>query len=527
MSGMAKVILKEVDLSTRVASFAGVYGAIVIPAVKGATDKPQLVTNQTQLLKSYTANEKVEVGHDLSYFSALNYLSKADKLWVHRAINTGYFGGMTAVQSTAVGSSASLAGGTNMADPLAFTFGADDAILFYGANEGAWANDIRIKLTSVVDNADLVEPNSFLVEVFKSSNLNIAIESFLCSRVEGQKDGNGLNMFVEDVLLASDYIRAFSNPLIAGTVNIKSNATVVALADGNDGLAVTDAQMITASDKFLNTAETSVTLLLDGGYATPAYQLNLDTIAQTRGDCVALLSTRYADETSSSYVADILTYRSTTLNLNSSYSALYTPHVEITDTFNDRQLFISPESYAGTAISLSSSNFEIWYPPAGFTRGVVNVQDVAVRFTDGEMDTLVNKQINPIRFIPNKGIVIWGQKTLTSRASALQDLNVRLLLIFIEPAIKNALENFLFELNNVNTRTLAKDILDNYLEGIKSRKGVTDYLVVADSTNNSNADIDAGRMNVDIYLKPSRSISEIPVRVVITPNSISFSDAQG
>lgn len=525
MGGSAAVKIKEVDLSTRVASFEGVYGAIVIPATKGPTDRPFLVTSDTQLLNTFTPDGRVEVGNDLSYFSALAYLERANKLWVQRVVNTGLYGGLTIETGVSVNANAGLA--ANLADPTAYVFTATQALLIHASNTGVWGNSILVKLTTVEDDPDLIEPNSFLIEVFKSGNTVTPVESFLCSRVLGQKDGRGLNMYVEDVLEASNYIRAVSNDLIAGTVALKSQTTALAMLKGGDGSAITSSNMVAAAQVFANKAQVPITILMDGGYAVPAYGVALDLIAQSRQDCVAILSVPYADEVSATYMTDIVDYRKTDLNINSSYSGLYTPHLQIQDRFNDRSIWVSPDGHVAGSISFSAANYEIWYPPAGYRRGVLSVLDTRQRFSDGELDTLYNAGINPIKFIPGKGIVVWGQKTLQSRASALDRMNVRLLLIVIEPAIKEFLENYLFELNDVATRAIIETKLESYLETIKARKGITDYDVVCDDSNNSAEDIDANRLNVDVFIKPSRSIEEIPVRVVITPNNISFSQAAG
>lgn len=606
MSGAASVNIKEVDLSTRVASFEGVFGGIVIQAKKGNTEDPFFVSSDTQLLNTATPKGRVGVGFDLAYFSALAYLERANKLWVSRAVNSAFFGGLVLKEEGASGPSGALPANTDLSNPDAYVFGADEAILIYGSSEGAWANDIAIRVTTITEDPDLIEPNSFLIEVFTRDNQATPVETFLCSRVLGQLDAAGRNMFVEDVLQASNYIRAKSNPAIdgeilpqgvipavaasatyegvtytadnagiignsislvfdgiqdidtvvlawntanpantvsfsggvgttvpsAGTVELSGgtdalNDSLLFMGDGDDGLAVGDAHMVTAANKFINRAKTNVTLLLDGGYATPAYQIALDTIAQTRQDCVAILSVPFEKENASSYMTDIVDYRKTELNLNSSYSALYTPHLQILDRFNDRQIFVSPDGYVAGSISFSSQNFEIWFPPAGFKRGILNVLDVRRRYSDGELDVLYNAGINPIRFFPGRGIVVWGQKTLQARASALDRLNVRLLLIVIEPAIKELLENFLFDLNEPAVRAIIEGQIEDYLEVIRSKKGITAFDVVADDTNNSAADVDANRLNVDIFIKPTRSIEEIPVRVVITPTGISFSDAAG
>lgn len=605
MSGAASVNIKEVDLTNRVASFEGVFGAIVIAAVKGP-EEPFFVSSDTALLQQYTPDERVEVGYSLGYFSALAYLERANKLNVVRAINGGAFSGLRLVDEASALNNSPLPGGSNLADPTAYVFGVDECVLIHGANKGAWGNDIGVRITTITEDADLVEPNSFQIEVFKTANQATAIETWLVSRVPGQRDGRGRNLFVEDVLEGSLYIRAISNPAIdenvipkgaeaaiaasateqgvtftavsdgaagnsislvfdgvddidtvvnawnaanptnmvgfagglgtdvltAVTVNLSgganaANDSILFMADGNNGLAVADNNMVAAANKFANKAQVDVTLLLDGGYSTPNYQIALDTIAQQRQDCVAILSVPFEDQVTQTALTDTVDYRKTELNLNSSYSALYAGHVQIQDRFNDREIFIAPDGYVGGSISFSDQNFEIWFPAAGFKRGVLNVLDVARRWDDGELDVLYNNGINPIRFFSGRGIVVWGQKTLLARASALDRLNVRLLLIVIEPAIKELLENFLFDLNEAGVRSLIEGQIEDYLETIRARKGITDFDVVADDTNNSEADIDANRLNVDIFIKPTRSIEEIPVRIVLTPTNISFSDAAG
>lgn len=399
----------------------------------------------------------------------------------------------------------------------------DEIMLIYAANQGVWGDDIAIKIETFLSNPDRVkESGAFIIDVFKTSNTVVPIESFLCSRVIGAKDGYGRNIYVEDVLEASEYIRAADNTAVADTVYPKPQATALVMFGGDDGVAVTDAEMLTALTALSNPDEVLMTLILDAGRATATYGQAVDALAQARKDCVGLLSVPFADEASSSYITDIIDYRKNELNLNSSYSALYTPHVLAFDKFNNRRLYISPEGYAAAAISETAANFEIWFPPAGFKRGIINVLDLRRRFTTGEMDSLYDAGINPLRFVPGKGIAIWGQKTLSSRPSALDRLNVRLLLIVVEPAVKAALEDFLFELNDAATRSLVTTLIDNYMADIQARRGVTSYRIVCDETNNTPAVIDANKMNVDLFVAPTRSVEEIPFRVIITATGVSF-----
>lgn len=607
--GMARVNLKEVDLSTRVASFGGVYGAMCIPSLKGPTDSPFLSTSDTQFLNKFTARGRIEVGEDLSMYSALAFLERANKLWIKRVVNDAMYSGATIATASSASTFATFNGviagvtgnvqltadvagvdgnsilltgdgtktltvlvndwnvanvgnevtlnsangadipdnaeamqlagaidgevnealpdNTDMQDPTAYVFDAEELMLIYASSQGAWGNGIAIKIITDTSDTRLLEPNAFIIEVYLKENLVVPVETHIASRVLGQKDGRGLNMFLEDLLEGSEYIRGISNVLVDDTILPAQDSIPFLLGAGEDGLAVTDANMVLALDAFSNPNELPVTIFMDGGYAVPAYALAMDTIAKNRQDSVAILSTPYADEASANYLNDIVEYRKDELNLNSSYSGLYTPHLQIQDKFNDRKLWIAPDGAVGGSISFSSENYEIWYPASGFKRGILNVLDTKRRFSDGEMDTLQNNQINPIRFISGKGIVIWGQKTLLASASALSGMNVRLLLTVIEPAIKDFLMNFLFELNDEANRNLAVTQIGAYMNTIQAKKGVYGFQVVSDNSNNSDADVDAGRMNVDVFIKPTISTEEIPVRIVITPNTISFETAQG
>lgn len=396
----------------------------------------------------------------------------------------------------------------------------DECMMIYSSNQGKWGSDILIKIET--DPAIVKEADSFIISVFKSNNVVTPLESFVCSRKVGKKDGYGRNIYVEDVLQSSEYILAFNNLAVDESILPKAQASALPLFGGDDGTAVTDAEMIIALDKLANPDQTLVTVLMDAGRASPAYQQEMDLICQNRKDCVALMSVPFSAEASATYLDDIIDYRKLTLNLDSSYSALYTPHVLAFDKYNNRRLYISPEGYAAAAISESASNFEIWYPPAGFRRGIINVLDLRRRFTSGELDALYDAGINPLRFVPGKGIAIWGQKTLLSRPSALDRLNVRLLLIVVEPSVKLALENFLFEVNDEPTRSLAANLVDGYMAGIQARRGVTSYRVICDNTNNTPIDIDNNRMNMDLFLAPVRSVEEIPFRVIITATGVNF-----
>lgn len=608
----AGVIVKEFDLSTRVPEFPGVYGGIVIPATKGPVLTPTLITNESQLLKVFTPDERVEVGYDLSYYSALAFLQKSNKLWVVRPDKTDRLIGGLAMRTAAGVANSAIGTGVTSVDGFGAP-AADQAYTLYQANPGVWGNRISVmvytlknmetatinavantftaaqtwetgypvqlvsgsvgatlpanlsfgttyyvintsgtlglasSLANAVNGTALTfgtagsgtikikpykefvkETDSIVIEVYKTYNNVVSlVETWTVSRVSNKKDGNGRNIYIEDVLAGSLYIRCKDNKLIGETTALKGQLSPLFITGGSDGAAtITDNQMITAADMLANSEDKPVTLLMDGGWSTSAYQLKLIALAESRQDCIAVLSTPVSAETSADYLNSIIDYRKTTLNANSSFAAMYTPSCKIFDKFNDRSLYVSPDGYAAAALSATASNYEIWYPTAGFKRGMLLVNDLRRRFSKGEMDLLYDAGINPLRFAPGRGILIWGQKTLLARPSALDRLNVRCLLIVIEPAVKVALEDFLFEINNKSARAVAKALVTAYMNGIKARKGVDDFYVVCDDTNNLPSDVDNYIMNLHLFVKPSKAIEYIPFTTVITSSSITFSLAQ-
>jgi hypothetical protein len=372
------------------------------------------------------------------------------------------------------------------------------------------------------------EADTFALLVFRSDNLSNPIETHICSRNPSKMDGYGQNCYVCNVLESSMYIRAVDNLMVSSSVVPKVQLTLLALGGGNDGAPVTDGAMIRAVDTLRNPEDIPMTVLMDGGWATPAYQKQgIISVCEERQDCEGILSVPYAAESSANYVNEIIDYRKLVLNANTWNAALYAPHVKIYDKFNDRSIYVSPDGYAAAQISETAAKYEMWYPVAGFRRGMLNVLDLRRRFTanragGGEIGLLYDAGVNPLRFYPGKGILIWGQKTLSSRPSALDRLNVALLLIVIRPAISEALQDYLFQINDPGERRLIKSMIESYMDGIQARRGVYAYIVVCDDTNNKPEDIDNYRLNVDLYIKPTKPIEYIHFTTVIARTGDSF-----
>lgn len=610
-SGDPRVNSSEKDLSARVPSFPGVYGAILIPGAAKGPLEPFFITSEGHLIDIFTPDKKIKIGYDNAYYSAIAFLGKSDKLWVRRVVSNALYGGVKIMKKGST--SPNIAITTGLSDPEEYEFTGDELLLITGANPGIWNNDISVKIipyrtkdTFTVDiETDIVtittdqgwitgssvvlsgsespidlplplvagttyyvifvtattiklatsyanalagtsinftdagtgthiiaptidkvkEPGAFAIEVYKDGEL--VEDAYICSRNPDSKNGYGQSNYVENITEGSNYIKVIDNTAVVDTtINPKEQIVELDMDEGTDGDTITDSMMITALQDFAGEDSYRLTVLMDGGWATPSYQQAIASLCETRKDCIGVLSTPYDKEASASYITDLIDYRRNILNLNSSYVALYTPHVKIADKYNDRSLYIAPDGYAAAAISDTASNYEMWYPPAGFSRGKIIASDLRRRLTSSERGVLYDEGMNCLRYAPGKGIALWGQKTQQSRPSALDRLNVRLLLLVIQPAVKAALEYFIFDLNTAGTRSVVYTLLKSYMEDIKGRNGVYDFYIVCDGTNNTSEDIDQHRLNVDLYIKPTMSIEYINFQTVIMRTGMSFKVAQ-
>jgi len=219
--------------------------------------------------------------------------------------------------------------------------------------------------------------------------------------------------------------------------------------------------------------------------------------------------------------------------------AYYYPHA-IASNLDGSDVFVAASGVALKTIAYSDSVSEVWFPPAGFRRGVVTgVADVgyisgtlgtattfnSTPLSQGQRDVLYEfqKNVNIIPFFPGRGIVVFGQKTSYSLTSALDRINVMRMLIKIKRDIRKAALAYLFELNDRITRESIKQMIDSYLQDIMIRRGLYDYFVVCDLSNNTPVRIDRNELWVDIALKPAKAVEfiYIPIRVVSTGTSIS------
>ena len=211
--------------------------------------------------------------------------------------------------------------------------------------------------------------------------------------------------------------------------------------------------------------------------------------------------------------------------IESNYAATYGNWVKIYDSYSDKRVWIPVSGYAAAAFARTDSAAQPWIAPAGLTRGVVNnVVDIAFNPNQKQRDFLYPISINPVVYFNTDGYVIFGQKTLQSRPSAFDRINVRRLFLSLEKAVQRSLRYFVFEPNTNFTRTRLVNTITPIFELAKNTEGLFDYLIVCDERNNTPDTIDRNELNVDIYIKPVRAAEFILVNFIATRTGQNFQE---
>ncbi len=307
----------------------------------------------------------------------------------------------------------------------------------------------------------------------------------------------------------------------------------VEIDGGDDGLAITSADLIAGWDLYSNPEEVDFRISINSGYTAIPVQQKLVQIATNRMDNIAVLDVTpdafdpNLSPTESAQQAVV--WRKKIQNFNTSYSALYAPYLRVYDRYSDREVQCPPSGYATGVYARNDRLAEAWTAPAGFKRGKLDILGVTHEYGQSQRDLLYSNGINPIRNFPGEGIVIWGQKTEQASASALDRVNVRRLLIVLEKSVSTFLNNSTFELNDEFTRLAIFNGVDSYMRQVQARRGVYEYQVVCDESNNTADIIDQNQLLCDVYIKPAKAAEFIRLQMVITTTGASFQEliAQG
>jgi len=370
------------------------------------------------------------------------------------------------------------------------------------------------------------------------------------SQASDAKTSTGASNFFADVIYAQskfvyvmDHETTLANSGTAkkGTTfdNAQGDAFVVktySLASGTDDYAATNAEIATAYEKFNDKENVDLSLLLCGPSQTGADATG-DTkatavmdIATARKDCVAFISPARADVVG---VSNAITQTQNVVGFadglpSTSYAVIDSGYKYMYDRYNDVYRFVPLNGDTAGLCARTDSVADAWFSPGGFNRGQVRgAVKLAYNPNQTQRDELYKSRVNPIVSFPGQGTVLFGDKTAQAKPSAFDRINVRRLFIVLEKAISTAAKFQMFEFNDEFTRAQFRNLVEPFLRDVQGRRGLTDFSVVCDDSNNTGDVIDRNEFRADIFVKPARSINFIQLNFIATRTGIAFSEVAG
>ena len=359
------------------------------------------------------------------------------------------------------------------------------------------------------------------------------------SKASDAKDAQGnVNYYPDVIYKSSNYIywmdhnSGGSNWGSAASGTTYTDVTAVSnvsLQAGSDGTTATTGQRKTAYEKFADGETVDVGLIIAGaGDAT--HIGNLITIAENRKDAVVFASPERSDVVG---IANANTQKSNVVAFfnsiqSSSYVVFDSGYKYAYDRYNDVYRFVPLNGDVAGLAARTDLIADSWFSPAGFNRGIVRgAVKLAFNPTKAQRDELYRARVNPVATFPGQGTVLFGDKTGLSAPSAFDRINVRRLFITLEKAIATASKFQLFEFNDEFTRANFRNIVEPFLREVQGRRGITDFLVVCDETNNTGEVIDRNEFIAEIFVKPARSINFITLQFIATRTGVSFDEVAG
>ena len=549
------VNVSEVDLTTVVPSTATTIGGFAGNFNWGPVNEIITISNEVQLVEKFG---KPDSNTATSFFTASNFLQYGSDLRVIRSV------GSTANNATNSGTPVRVLNKTNYEQ----NFAAGSASMVWAAKyPGSLGNAIRVSLADANVSTGWTYSGEFSTTPTTSryatraatsndeihivvvdltgaitGTANTVIEKFgFVSKAGDAKNSDGSSNFYKDVINnQSKYIWWMGHPSTGA--NWGQTAIQVANTGGGyNGLAVnnfdlssgkdtapTSGNRNTSYDLFNNVDSVDVSLLMAGETADDVVPDKLISIAESRKDCMVFISPPLSAVLNNSGLeaTTVKTYRDTLTS--SSYAVMDCGWKYQYDKYNDIYRWLPLNGDIAGLLVRTDVDRDPWFSPAGLNRGQIkNVVKLAWSPTKSERDTLYNAGINPVVTFPGEGTVLFGDKTLLNRPEAMDRINVRRLFIVLEKTVARASRSSLFEFNDEFTRAQFVNLVEPYLREIQGRRGIYDFRVVCDTTNNTPEVIDRNEFVGDIYVKPARSINFIQLNFVAVRTGVAFNEIVG
>jgi phage tail sheath protein FI len=359
------------------------------------------------------------------------------------------------------------------------------------------------------------------------------------SKASDAKDSVGRTNFYKNVInQRSQYIWWTDHPALtnnwgslASGVTFDSNHTAaestVSLSGGVDG-TISDADRQAAFDLFANDELVDVNLIFvgDASVVVGNYVINLVSGDGGRKDCMVFVSPQPGSviDNSGQEANDIITDLSGYSN-RSSFAVMDSGYKYMYNRYTDQFVFVPCNGDTAGLCANTDTVADPWFSPAGLNRGAIkNAVRLAYSPNKSDRDTLYKAGVNPIVGFPGSGIVLYGDKTLLEKPSAFDRINVRRLFIVLEKAIATAAKFQLFEFNDAFTRAQFKNLVEPFLRDVQGRRGIYDFRVVCDGTNNDSQVVDSNQFVADIFIQPAKSINFIQLNFIATRTGVAFEE---
>ena len=549
------VNVSEVDLTTVVPSTATTIGGFAGNFNWGPVNEIITISNEVQLVEIFG---KPDSNTATSFFTASNFLQYGSDLRVIRSV------GSTANNATNSGTPVRVLNETSYEQNFA---AGSNSIVWAAKYPGSLGNAIRVSLADAnvatgwtysgefsttpstsryAERAATSNDEIHIVVVDLTGAItgtaNTIVEKFgFLSKAGDAKNSDGSSNFYKDVINnQSKYIWWMGHPSTGA--NWGQTAIQVANTGGGyAGLAVnnfdlssgkdtapTSGNRNTSYDLFNNVDSVDVSLLMAGETADDVVPDRLISIAESRKDCMVFISPPLTAVLNNSGLeaSTVKTYRDTITS--SSYAVMDCGWKYQYDKYNDIYRWLPLNGDIAGLLVRTDVDRDPWFSPAGLNRGQIkNVVKLAWSPTKAERDTLYNAGINPVVTFPGEGTVLFGDKTLLNRPEAMDRINVRRLFIVLEKTVARASRSSLFEFNDEFTRAQFVNLVEPYLREIQGRRGIYDFRVVCDTTNNTPEVIDRNEFVGDIYVKPARSINFIQLNFVAVRTGVAFNEIVG
>ena len=565
------VLARENDQSFLTAQPVQAGAAIIGPTVKGPT-VPTLVTTYSEYQNKFgtTVTSGSNVYTYFTSIAAYNYFQNGgDSLLVGRVTSGSYTAASSSLIPTGSG------GPTSGLSPFVLETLAKGTIMNTGTQElsgGALAtgsaDNIRWEITGtdeaqgtfslLIRRGDDNTNAKTVLESYQNISLDPKANNYIArvigDQVQEIREDNGTYYLESTGSYAnvSRYVRVkavnFKTPDYFDNTGTAKNAYTGSLPTASsgsfgaaDGTPFTertanfyeaagtgvdkDAQGVTGSDYttmlnlFANKDEYQFNLITVPGLNKSDHSTEVVTLinnAQSRGDNLAVVDM-------DGYGTPLATITSTAAGIDSSYAATYWPWLQTADPDTGDNVWVPASTMMPAVYAFNDNSSEAWFAPAGFNRGgLATVVRAERKLTQGNRDTLYAGKVNPIATFPNQGVVVFGQKTLQKRASALDRVNVRRLLIELKSYISQVGDNLVFEQNTIATRNNFLAQVNPYLESVQQRQGLYAFKVVMDESNNTADVIDRNELIGQIYIQPTRTAEYVILDFNVLPTGATF-----